>query len=88
MVKFSFCDVNVVGVDTASRSLLNVKLVGICLKFLDAKAATILKEYNVKLGAVDATVHQELGKTYAIQGYPTLKFFKSGVATEYNVRGS
>jgi len=33
---------------------------------------------KVKLGAVDATVHQGLAAKYGIQGYPTIKYFKAG----------
>jgi len=33
---------------------------------------------KVKLGAVDATVHQALAGRYGIQGYPTIKYFKAG----------
>lgn len=42
-----------------------------------AKAATALKGM-AKLGAVDATKHGDLGKTYKAQGYPTLKAFAYG----------
>jgi len=41
------------------------------------KAAKQLKG-KVKLGAVDATVHQALAQRYGIQGYPTIKYFKAG----------
>jgi protein disulfide-isomerase A6 len=41
------------------------------------KAAAELKG-KVKLGAVDATVHQSIAQQYQIQGYPTIKFFPSG----------
>jgi protein disulfide-isomerase A6 len=33
---------------------------------------------KVKLGAVDATAHASLGQTYKIEGYPTIKVFKTG----------
>lgn len=42
-----------------------------------AKAATELKG-QVKLGAVDATVHQGLASQYGVQGYPTIKYFPAG----------
>ncbi|XP_066247217.1 protein disulfide-isomerase A6 homolog [Euwallacea similis] len=51
-----------------------------------AKAATELKG-KVKLGALDATVHKEKASLYQIQGYPTIKFFGSGLkssAEEYD----
>jgi len=41
------------------------------------KAATELKG-KVKLGALDATVHQAKAQEYGIQGYPSIKFFHGG----------
>ena len=41
------------------------------------KAAGELKG-KVKLGAVDATVHQGLAGEYGVQGYPTIKYFPAG----------
>jgi protein disulfide-isomerase A6 len=41
------------------------------------KAATDLKG-KVKVGKVDATVHQRLAGKYGIQGYPTIKVFPAG----------
>ncbi len=40
----------------------------------------ILVFVNVK---VDATENKDLGSQYGVKGYPTLKFFKNGEATEY-----
>ena len=50
-----------------------------------ASAATTLAERNIpaKLAKVDATEHKELGQKFGVKGYPTLKFFKNGVAQEY-----
>jgi len=42
-----------------------------------ARAATDLKG-KVKLGALDATVHQQIAGRYQIRGYPTIKFFGPG----------
>ncbi|XP_015109485.1 protein disulfide-isomerase A6 homolog [Diachasma alloeum] len=53
-----------------------------------ASAATELKG-KVKLGALDATVHQEKAREYGIKGYPTIKYFARGAkdsdsAAEYD----
>uniref|UniRef100_A0A182T7F7 Protein disulfide-isomerase A6 homolog n=1 Tax=Anopheles maculatus TaxID=74869 RepID=A0A182T7F7_9DIPT len=53
-----------------------------------AKAATELKG-KVKLGALDATVHQQKMSEYGVQGFPTIKYFPAGTkdrnsAEDYN----
>jgi protein disulfide-isomerase A6 len=51
-----------------------------------ARAATELKG-KVKLGAVDATVHQRIAQKYEVRGYPTIKYFGAGAkdaASEYD----
>ena len=35
---------------------------------------------NLNLNQVDATENKELGTKFGVKGYPTLKFFKDGVA--------
>lgn len=51
-----------------------------------AEAATTLKTAGATavLAKVDATVEQALGTRFSIQGYPTLKFFRSGQPTDYD----
>jgi len=47
------------------------------------EAATALKEQNIKLAKVDCTAETELCSSFGIQGYPTLKVFRKGEASEY-----
>ncbi len=51
-----------------------------------AKAAKILKEEKLdfRLAKVDTTVEKALGEKYDIRGYPTLKFFRDGVPTDFS----
>lgn len=51
-----------------------------------SKASTNLKLRGspVKLGKVDATVESDVARKFDIRGYPTLKFFKNGEASDYN----
>jgi protein disulfide-isomerase A1 len=50
-----------------------------------ASAAKTLEESgaSVKLGMVDATQHKGLASNYGVKGYPTLKFFQNGEASDY-----
>nr|XP_057912484.1 protein disulfide-isomerase A6 [Doryrhamphus excisus] len=50
-----------------------------------AAAATAVKEQTkgmVRLGAVDATVHQGVSSRYGIRGFPTIKIFRKGEEPE------
>ncbi|XP_029965748.1 protein disulfide-isomerase A6 [Salarias fasciatus] len=50
-----------------------------------AAAATAVKEFSngkVRLGAVDATVHQGVSSRYGIRGFPTIKIFRKGEEPE------
>ncbi|XP_076612566.1 protein disulfide-isomerase A6 isoform X3 [Chaetodon auriga] len=50
-----------------------------------AAAATAVKEQTkgkVRLGAVDATVHQALSSRYGVRGFPTIKIFRKGEEPE------
>ena len=47
-------------------------------------AATILKKDGIVLAKVDATENKELGETYGVTGYPTIKMFRKGNSFDYN----
>jgi len=51
-----------------------------------AQAAQDLAEKGsaIKLAKVDATAEKETGTKFDIEGFPTLKFFKNGEASDYN----
>eukprot|EP00090_Calanus_glacialis_P031723 TRINITY_DN52718_c0_g1_i1.p1 TRINITY_DN52718_c0_g1~~TRINITY_DN52718_c0_g1_i1.p1 ORF type:complete len:493 (-),score=188.68 TRINITY_DN52718_c0_g1_i1:46-1446(-) len=52
-------------------------------EYASAAATLAGKGSPAKLAKVDATEHKELGTKFGVKGYPTLKFFKNGVAQEY-----
>ena len=58
---------------------------GHCKKFKPEleKAAAVLRKENLIVAKVDATAEKKLAEKYQVRGYPTVKFFKKGVATEY-----
>jgi protein disulfide-isomerase A1 len=47
------------------------------------EAATSLKDKNIKLAKVDCVDEAELCSSKGIQGYPTLKVYRKGEATDY-----
>jgi len=49
-----------------------------------AKAATDLADSPAMLAKVDATEQKEVASKHGIKGFPTLKFFKNGKASDYN----
>lgn len=50
-----------------------------------AKAAAVLKDHDppIPLAKVDSTVERGLAEQFGIKGFPTLKVFKKGTATDY-----
>lgn len=52
--------------------------------FIEAAAKLAEQDPPRFLAKVDATEHKELATRFAIQGFPTLKFFVNGKDTEYN----
>ncbi|KAH7914164.1 thioredoxin-like protein [Hygrophoropsis aurantiaca] len=47
------------------------------------EAATILKEKDIKLAKVDCVEQADLCQSHGVQGYPTLKVFRSGTPGDY-----
>ncbi|CEL59489.1 prolyl 4-hydroxylase, beta polypeptide [Rhizoctonia solani AG-1 IB] len=48
------------------------------------EAATTLKAAGIKLAKVDCTENSDLCQAHGVGGYPTLKVFRNGTATEYS----
>ena len=48
------------------------------------KAANALADSSVKLAKVDATAHPGLQKEHQIKGFPTIKYFNKGKASDYS----
>lgn len=49
-----------------------------------AKAAKTLADSPVKLAKLDATEHRNAAEKHQIKGFPTIKYFVGGKASEYN----
>jgi protein disulfide-isomerase A1 len=49
-----------------------------------AAAATTLKNESIKLAKVDCTTEEQICGQYDVKGYPTLKVFRNGHASEYS----
>jgi len=45
---------------------------------------SVKPDKKITLAKVDATVETELASRFNLQGYPTLKIFRNGVAYEYD----
>ena len=48
-----------------------------------AKAANLLQKQPVKLAKCDATIAKKLAERFGIRGFPTIKYFKNGAASDY-----
>lgn len=51
------------------------------------KAAQYLWKHKIKIAKVDATAEADLASRYGIAGYPTLKLFSEGVASDFDAGG-
>jgi len=47
------------------------------------KAARMLKDEQIPLATVDATVEKDLAKRFDVTGYPTLKIFRNGKVSDF-----
>ena len=60
---------------------------GHCKNFLPTYIKASLYLFNLKprinLGKIEMSLNKETGKVYNINSYPTLKFFKNGIAYDY-----
>ena len=76
---------------TAEKDVITskIKCDKFSLKSQNCKKLMICYLLQVKLGALDATVHTVKSSQYGVQGYPTIKYFPPGKkdassASEYN----
>ena len=53
-------------------------------EYIEAAKKLVDLDSDIKLGKVDATEQSELAEENKIRGYPTLKFYRDGKASDYN----
>ena len=85
------CNCTTIAVMCASRAISHASLpctcrCGHCQKLEPeyAAAAKELKGEGIRIAKVDATENKKVAERFGVTGFPTLKYFKGGKATEYN----